>query len=393
MSQKYGKPRPSRRSSTRINSVLRRPWLVSAIPVTSDAGQAGKLTLTRPPGAMPASRIVRMTGAACVSVASHSIWGRPTAPPYACDKAIEGIPSSPPSIAPAIVPEYVTSSATFWPRLTPERTRSGGWSAMIFLTPMMTQSVGVPFKAKWRGPISRNRSGSLRESEWATPDWSFSGATIVTSSDSSPAINSRSLSPAAWMPSSLVRRIRMGPVFARGVRRGELVLAGKGYSSRGQALLRQRSELRPAVRGPDDGRKLKLGRAGAIAVVIMIGQPIAFGGFYRLLPARPDKAAGRGQQQGAAALQRRFAVFVPVWPLDSVGAADANVVGRGDALAAPIEADEEGELAVMPDNGRGLDRAPMAAGQRDAWRVRADELARLGVEFAELDPGPEGPEG
>ena len=35
---------------------------------------------------------------------------------------------------------------------------------------MMTQSVGVPFKAKWRGPISRNRSGSLSESEWATPD-------------------------------------------------------------------------------------------------------------------------------------------------------------------------------------------------------------------------------
>ncbi len=59
---------------------------------------------------------------------------------------------------------------------------------MIFLTPMMTQSVGVPFNAKWRGPISRKRSGSLSDSEWATPDWSFSGATTVTSSDNSPAI-------------------------------------------------------------------------------------------------------------------------------------------------------------------------------------------------------------
>src|ERR1700733_11969950 len=96
---------------------------------------------------------------------------------------------------------------------------------MIFLTPMMTQSVGVPFNAKWRGPISRKRSGSLSDSEWATPDWSFSGATTVTSSDSSPAINSRSLSPAAWMPSSLVRRIRIDELFARGVRGGEGRLA------------------------------------------------------------------------------------------------------------------------------------------------------------------------
>ena len=51
------------------------------------------------------------------------------------------------------------------------------------------------FNAKCRGPISRKRSGSLRDSECATPDWSFSGATIVTSSDNSRAINSRSLSP------------------------------------------------------------------------------------------------------------------------------------------------------------------------------------------------------
>src|SRR5277367_2418667 len=203
---------------------------------------------------------------------------------------------------------------------------------MIFLTPIMTQSVGVPFKAKWRGPISRKRSGSLRESEWATPDWSLSGATTVTSSDSSPAIDSRSLSPAAWMPSSLVRRIRMGPAFrmARASRR-----AGsrrKEESRRLRALLRQRPELRPAVRTPDDGRKLKLRRAGRIAVVIMIGQPIALGGFHRLLPAGPDKAARRRQHQRAAALQHRRALFISVRALDPVGAADADGVGRCDAL-------------------------------------------------------------
>ena len=82
---------------------------------------------------------------------------------------------------------------------------------------MMTQSVGVPFRAKWRGPISLKRIGSLSESEWATPDWSYSGATTVTSSESSCAIDSRSVNPWAWMPSSLVSRIRMGRLFARGL--------------------------------------------------------------------------------------------------------------------------------------------------------------------------------
>ncbi len=90
---------------------------------------------------------------------------------------------------------------------------------------MMTQSVGVPLRAKWRGPISLNRNGSLSESEWATPDWSLSGATTVTSSESSRAIDSSSFKPCAWMPSSLVSRIRMGGLFAWPVRRGERVLA------------------------------------------------------------------------------------------------------------------------------------------------------------------------
>src|SRR5580692_743840 len=264
---------------------------------------------------------------------------------------------------------------------------------MIFLTPMMTQSVGVPFNAKWRGPISRRRSGSLRDSEWATPDWSFSGATIVTSSDSSPAINSRSLSPAAWMPSSLVRRIRMGPVFARGVRRGERLLGGKGEWRRVQALLRQRPQLWPAIRAPDDGRKLKLRRAGCIPVIVMIGQPIAFGGFHRFLAARSDKAAICGQDERSAALQHRLAVLVPVWAFDPVGSADANVVGRGDALAALVEAHEEGELAIMLEDRGSFNRAPVATGERDAWRVSTDELAGLRIEFAQLDPGPEGAKG
>ena len=55
---------------------------------------------------------------------------------------------------------------------------------MMWRTPMMTQSVGVPFTAKWRREISRRRSGSLRESECETPLWSVSGATTQTSSES-----------------------------------------------------------------------------------------------------------------------------------------------------------------------------------------------------------------
>src|SRR5689334_669535 len=77
--------------------------------------------------------------------------------------------------------------------------------------PMMTQSVGVPRTAKWRGPTSRSRSGSFSDSECETPDWSSSGATSQTSSDSARAISSITLRPGAWIPSSLVQRIRMPP--------------------------------------------------------------------------------------------------------------------------------------------------------------------------------------
>jgi len=37
----------------------------------------------------------------------------------------------------------------------------------------------------------------------------------------------------------------------------------------------------------------------------------------------------------------------------------------------------------------GFDRAAVAAGERNAGRIRADELAGFRVELNELDPGPE----
>ena len=74
---------------------------------------------------------------------------------------------------------------------------------------MMTQSVGVPLIAKRRSSTLRRRSGSLSESECETPDWSNSGATTQTSSESACAMRAQTLRPSAWMPSSLVTRMRM----------------------------------------------------------------------------------------------------------------------------------------------------------------------------------------
>src|ERR1700722_10962203 len=119
------------------------------------------------------------------------------------------MPRMAPSMAPAIVPEYVTSSAAFWPRLTPDRIRSGGLPSRMWRTPMMTQSVGVPLIANRRSSTVRMRSGSLSESECETPDWSNSGATTQTSSESARAISLHTSSPGALMPSSLVTRMRM----------------------------------------------------------------------------------------------------------------------------------------------------------------------------------------
>src|SRR5262245_61565571 len=103
----------------------------------------------------------------------------------------------------------MTSSPALRPRLTPASTRSGGRSLITCRAPMITQSVGVPFTAKRRSPISRSRSGSLSESECETPDWSNSGAITQTSPESARPISAQTSSPSEWMPSSLVLRIRM----------------------------------------------------------------------------------------------------------------------------------------------------------------------------------------
>ena len=112
-----------------------------------------------------------------------------------------------PSIAPATVPDRVTSSATFWLRLTPDRTRSGAGPSISCCTAIITQSVGVPSTAKRRSSSFRTRIGSDSVSARLAPDCSYSGAQIQMSSLSARAIFSRLTRPGALMPSSLVRRI------------------------------------------------------------------------------------------------------------------------------------------------------------------------------------------
>ena len=80
----------------------------------------------------------------------------------------------------------------------------------------MTQSVGVPLTANRRSPSWRSRIGSLSVSEWPAPDCSSAGAITQTSSLSSAAIFSSATRPGAWMPSSLVTRMRMAGAVAGG---------------------------------------------------------------------------------------------------------------------------------------------------------------------------------
>src|SRR6516164_4088879 len=117
------------------------------------------------------------------------------------------------------------------PRLTPDSTMSGLRSFNRCLTANSTQSDGVPSSAYLASLTSRTRSGRDSESEWAAPLWLTSGATTQTSDESWPAISIRASRPGAWMPSSLVTRMRalaMSPGFTERPSLGGLRRAGNG---------------------------------------------------------------------------------------------------------------------------------------------------------------------
>src|SRR3546814_4518639 len=86
---------------------------------------------------------------------------------------------------------------------------------------IITESVGVPVTQTRRSPSFLSLTGKVRVSEWPAPDCPSVGATTQISSENSLAIFSNTLSPAAFTPSSLVRRMRIGPSYALGRGRGK----------------------------------------------------------------------------------------------------------------------------------------------------------------------------
>src|SRR5260370_28829038 len=155
--------------------------------------------------------------------------------------------------------------------------------------------------------------------------------------------------------------------------------------------MRRGAQFRPPVRRPADRRKLELGGAAFVAVVIVIGEHLAPRRLQRLLAAGADEAARGGGEQGAAALPHVLAVPIEIGAFDAASAADTDVVGRGDAFTALVETDEEIEFLRMLQDRRGLDRAAARArSERDGGRAGITQLAGLRVELAQLDPGPEG---
>src|SRR5437868_3830820 len=126
------------------------------------------------------------------------------------------------------------------PRLTPDSTMSGLRSLSRCLTANSTQSVGVPSIAYLVSPIWRARIGRVIDSEWPAPLWLNSGATTQTSLDSCPATSTSASRPGAWMPSSLVTRMRVrarsgsftSPTSRRGAR-NDLLPAHVGPQRRG----------------------------------------------------------------------------------------------------------------------------------------------------------------
>src|SRR5271170_1940876 len=97
----------------------------------------------------------------------------------------------------------------------------------------------------------------------------------------------------------------------------------------------------------------------------MVREHVPFRRFHRLLAAGADEAAIRGENKRAAAVEHVLPVLVAVGTFDLVGAADADVVGRSDSLAALVEADEEIELPLVLEDRRRFDGAAVAARQSD----------------------------
>ncbi|KJR42269.1 hypothetical protein MCHI_001834 [Candidatus Magnetoovum chiemensis] len=88
------------------------------------------------------------------------------------------MPNIVPSMAADTVPEYVMSSPRLPPLFIPDAMRAGGFSSSL-LTPITTQSVGVPFSEYMFSDILFIISGLRSVSEWLVALISLSGAIMT----------------------------------------------------------------------------------------------------------------------------------------------------------------------------------------------------------------------
>src|SRR6185369_11976043 len=221
------------------------------------------------------------------------------------------------------------------PRLTPENTTWGLRSFSRCLAANSTQSVGVPSTANLVSLIWRARIGWLIDSEWPAPLWLNSGATIQTSLDSWLAISASASRPGAWMPSSLVTRMR--------------VRARSGSFTEPNSLLRTGDALLPAHVGPQhlgDGHR-------AILVLVVL--------------QHRDQGAADGEARAVERVHEARSPLSTIWALAGpearVHAARLVVAAVGAARDLAIAA-----LARQPDLdvvGLARGRAHVATAQHD----------------------------
>src|SRR5690348_14260255 len=154
----------------------------------------------------------------------------------------------------------------------------------MWRTPMMTQSVGVPLMAKRRSSTVRMRSGSLSDSECETPDWSNSGATTQTSSDSARAISAQTSRPGALMPSSLVTRMRICSI---------VLLDHRGAAHVGLERIRHRDRAVALLIGLHHGDERAAHRDAGAVERVHVAHGTIFGTETRVHAARLEVAAHR----------------------------------------------------------------------------------------------------
>src|SRR5262245_33567630 len=257
--------------------------------------------------------------------------------------AIAGMPCRAAHSAAPTVPERLTSWPTFWPKLMPETTRSGG-CGRASSTPYSTESAGNPATAvAGKAPAVDDgvtlKGVVVRLSP--VPLWLAAGAITVTSRLGFPAICwSRASMPGAPTPSSLVTRTRNGAGGA-----AEAVtpdVASSAMASRAGVRIGMLSRTRPQARkanracGVRQRSLLTATRRDHILVTMSSrGRRMAAGGFKAQCLAVLDDVELSGREVVITKRGRPVAKVVPVRPAPVVPIPDLIV--HQDDLVSPIE--------------------------------------------------------